>query len=130
MRILFVHQNFPAQFGHIARHLIRTQGWQCDFVSETPAGIWEGVRKIQYQTSGGARATTHYFSRTFENAVWHAHAVYQACDADPDLAPDLIVGHSGFGSTALPARTVSRRADHQLLRVLLPAARFGHGLPA
>jgi hypothetical protein len=55
MRILFVHQNFPAQFGHIARHLIRSQGWQCDFVSETPAGIWEGVRKIRYKTSGGAR---------------------------------------------------------------------------
>ncbi len=105
MRILFVHQNFPAQFGHIARHLIRTQGWQCDFVSETPAGVWEGVRKIQYQTKGGARATTHYFSRTFENAVWHAHAVYQACEAIPDLEPDLIVGHSGFGSTAfLPER--------------------------
>ncbi len=46
-----------------------------------------------------ARATTHYFSRTFENAVWHAHAVYQACAASGELAPDLIVGHSGFGST-------------------------------
>ena len=99
MRILFVHQNFPSQFGHIARHLVRSKSWQCDFVSETPAGIWDGVRKIQYQTSGGARTTTHYFSRTFENAVWHAHAVYQACEANPDLAPDLIVGHSGFGST-------------------------------
>ncbi len=54
---------------------------------------------------GRRRATTHYFSRTFENAVWHAHAVYQACEANPDLAPDLIVGHSGFGSTAfLPER--------------------------
>jgi len=99
MRILFVHQNFPAQFGHIARHLIRTRGWQCDFVSETAAGTWDGVRKIQYKTGGGARATTHYFSRTFENAVWHAQAVYQACEAKLDQAPDLIIGHSGFGST-------------------------------
>ncbi len=46
-----------------------------------------------------ACATTHYFSRTFENAVGHANAVYQACAAKADLAPDMIIGHSGFGST-------------------------------
>jgi len=51
------------------------------------AGIWDGVHKIQYKTSGGARATTHYFSRTFENAVWHAHAVYQACEPRPTWRP-------------------------------------------
>src|SRR5271165_3234896 len=79
MRILFVHQNFPAQFGHVARHLIRSLGWRCDFVSETPAENVEGIHKVQYKTCGGARETTHYFSRSFENAVWHAHAVYQAC---------------------------------------------------
>lgn len=99
MHILFVHQNFPAQFGHIARHLIRTQGWQCTFVSKTPAGEVAGVRKIEYRTTGGARETNHYCSRTFENAVWHAHGVYEACKAHPELQPDLIVGHSGFGST-------------------------------
>lgn len=99
MHILFVHQNFPAQFGHIARHLVHTRGWQCSFVSETPPGVVAGIRKIQYKIAGGARATTHYCSRTFENAVWHSHAVFEACKATPDLKPDLIVGHSGFGST-------------------------------
>ena len=99
MHVLFVHQNFPAQFGHIARHLIRTRGWTCTFVSKTPAGKVEGIEKVEYTTRGGARETTHYCSRTFENAVWHAHGVYEACKARPDLRPDLIVGHSGFGST-------------------------------
>ncbi len=99
MNILFVHQNFPAQFGHIARHLVRSRGWSCSFVSKTPAGVVDGIRKIAYTTEGGARETTHYCSRTFENAVWHAHGVYRACRATPDLRPDLIVGHSGFGST-------------------------------
>ncbi|MFI5457990.1 MAG: glycosyltransferase [Isosphaerales bacterium] len=99
MHVLFVHQNFPAQFGHIARHLIRTRGWRCTFVSKTPAGEVDGIQKIEYTTSGGARETTHYCSRTFENAIWHAHGVYEACKARPDLRPDLIVGHSGFGST-------------------------------
>jgi glycosyltransferase involved in cell wall biosynthesis len=99
MHVLFVHQNFPAQFGHIARHLIRTRGWSCSFVSQTPAGSVDGIRKVAYKTEGGARASTHYCSRTFENAVWHAHGVFQACKAQADLHPDLIVGHSGFGST-------------------------------
>jgi glycosyltransferase involved in cell wall biosynthesis len=99
MHVLFVHQNFPAQFGHIARHLVKTRGWRCTFVSKTPPGEVDGVRKVEYTTKSGARATTHYCSRTFENAVWHAHGVYEACQAHPDLRPDLIVGHSGFGST-------------------------------
>ena len=99
MHVMFVHQNFPAQFGHIARHLIRSRGWTCTFVSKTPPGEVNGIRKIEYRTAGGARATTHYCSRTFENATWHAHGVYEACKADLDLRPDLIVGHSGFGST-------------------------------
>ena len=99
MHVLFVHQNYPAQFGHIARHLIRTRGWSCSFVSKTPGGIVDGIRKVEYTTTSGARDTTHYCSRTFENAIWHSHGVYEACKAHPDLRPDLIVGHSGFGST-------------------------------
>jgi glycosyltransferase involved in cell wall biosynthesis len=99
MHVLFIHQNFPAQFGHIARHLIKQAGWTCSFVSQTPAGVVDGIKKITYTNRGGARESTHYCSRTFENAIWHAHAVYDACKAHPDLRPDLIVGHSGFGST-------------------------------
>jgi glycosyltransferase involved in cell wall biosynthesis len=57
------------------------------------------VRKLQYKAAGGARSTTHYCSRSFENAVWHSHGVYLACQACADLKPDVIVGHSGFGST-------------------------------
>jgi glycosyltransferase involved in cell wall biosynthesis len=99
MHVLFVHQNFPAQFGHVARHLIRTKKWPCSFASQTPPGEVDGIRKIQYRPAGGARQSTHYCSRTFENATWHSHAVYEACKAHPDVRPDLIVGHSGFGST-------------------------------
>jgi glycosyltransferase involved in cell wall biosynthesis len=99
MRVLFIHQNFPAQFGHIARHLIKQRGWEIAFVSETHPGIVAGIRKIQYKSVGGARESTHYCSRTFENAIAHAHGIFEACKAHPDLKPDLIVGHSGFGST-------------------------------
>jgi glycosyltransferase involved in cell wall biosynthesis len=99
MDILFIHQNFPAQFGHLARHLMATRGWRCWFASRTSGGDAGGIRKFEYKTTGGARETTHYCSRTFENAIWHAHGVFEACKAQRELKPDLIVGHSGFGST-------------------------------
>jgi glycosyltransferase involved in cell wall biosynthesis len=99
MRILYVHQNFPAQFGHIASHLANTLKWECSFVSETPAGTVGGVEKIQYKLAGGATQQNHFCSRTFENTIWHCDAVYQAMKARKGYKPDLIVGHSGFGST-------------------------------
>lgn len=99
MHVLFVHQNFPAQFGHVARALIRQHGFRCTFVTNRPAGEVEGIRVLHYDPQGGATQRTHYFTRTFENAVAHAHGVFEACRREPDLRPDLVVGHSGFGST-------------------------------
>ncbi len=98
MHVLFIHQNFPAQFGHVAAYLARHKGWRCTFLSQQPPGSG-GVERIQYHVQGGATRQTHYCSRTFENAIWHSHAVYQALEARPDLRPDLVVAHSGFLST-------------------------------
>ncbi len=99
MHILYVHKNFPAQFGHIAASLLTKLGFQCTFVSELPPGNVQGIERIQYKIKGMATANNHYCSRTFENAVWHSHAVYEALKARPDIVPDLVVGHSGFLST-------------------------------
>jgi glycosyltransferase involved in cell wall biosynthesis len=99
MHVLYVHQNFPAQFGHVAAHLAQTMKWRCTFISETPPGVVGGIEKIQYKLAGGATKQNHFCSRTFENTVWHCDAVYRALKARLDIKPDLIVGHSGFGST-------------------------------
>src|SRR3974390_417646 len=99
MHILFIPQNFPAQFGHIAHYLARREGFRCTFLSEQPPGNIGGIDRLQYRTTGGATERNHYCSRTFENAIWHSHAVYQALEARPDIKPDLIVAHSGFLST-------------------------------
>jgi glycosyltransferase involved in cell wall biosynthesis len=96
MHVLFIHQNFPAQFGHIAAHLVRSRGWRCTFVSEQPAGTVGGIERIQYCIRGGATEKTHYCSRSFENATWHSHAVYEALAQQPDIRPDLVVAHAGF----------------------------------
>jgi glycosyltransferase involved in cell wall biosynthesis len=99
MKLLYVHQNFPAQFGHIASHLVNQLKWECSFVSETPPGVAGGVQKIQYKLAGGATQQNHFCTRTFENTVWHCDGVYQAMKQLKNYKPDLIVGHSGFGST-------------------------------
>ena len=99
MHVLFVHQNFPAQFGPFAFRLANLPGYRCTFVSHKKEGTVRGVRCIKYALKGGATEKTHYASRTFENAVWHAAGVHDALAAAPDVRPDVIVGHSGFGST-------------------------------
>jgi glycosyltransferase involved in cell wall biosynthesis len=99
MHILFIHQNFPAQFGHVAAYLAQRKGFRCSFVSEASAGNVWGIERIQYRIRGGATEQTHYCSRSFENAIWHSHAIYEALEQRPDLKPDLVVAHSGFLST-------------------------------
>jgi glycosyltransferase involved in cell wall biosynthesis len=99
MHILFIHQNFPAQFGHIAAYLTQRKGFRCWFLSEQPPRNFGGVECVQYKLAGGATPATHYCSRSFENAIWHSHAIYQALEGRPDIKPDLVVAHSGFLST-------------------------------
>lgn len=77
MHVLFVHQNYPAQFGHVAARLATIPGYRCTFVSKkSPA---QGpVERIQYVLRGGATKHNHTCTRCFENAVHHALAVYAA----------------------------------------------------
>ena len=99
MHILFIHQNFPAQFGHIGKYLAEQKGFRCTFVSQKEAGHSDGIERIQYKVKGGATKHNHHCSRTFENAIWHSHAVYEALRPRADIKPDLIVAHSGFLSS-------------------------------
>jgi glycosyltransferase involved in cell wall biosynthesis len=102
VHVLFVHRNFPAQFGHIAARGVAERGWTATFVSEKPPGTSGGVNNIQYRPRGSATEATHYLSRTFENGIWHAAGVYEALrPVSAAIRPDLIVGHSGWGSTLL-----------------------------
>lgn len=99
MHVLFVHQNFPAQFGPFASRLAKRSGWKCTFATGKANGGIPGVEVILHKNQGGATDRNHYCSRTFENAIWQTHAVFEALAARPDIRPDIIVGHSGFGST-------------------------------
>lgn len=103
MHILFVHKNFPAQFGHIAEKLAVEHGVRCTFATNRQQPSTSTIEIVHYQPRGGATQSTHYCSRTFENYIWNSHAVYETLRQRPDIQPDLIVGHSGFGTTAFLA---------------------------
>lgn len=98
MHVLFLHHNFPAQFGQIATMLARDYGYRCTFVSEKQSQGTPFIQHLQYTPGGGAAEATHYCSRTFENQTWRSHAVYELLKSTPSIQPDLIVGHSGFVS--------------------------------
>lgn len=99
MHVLFIHQNFPAQFGQIATWWSRIRGGRSSFASSKPQASVPGVEHIQYTVGGGARESTHYCSRTFENQTWNSMGLYEALRGRPDIQPDLIVAHCGFVSS-------------------------------
>jgi glycosyltransferase involved in cell wall biosynthesis len=106
MHILFVHKQFPGQFGHLARYLAAHHGVECSFVynslptryqGQLPPGEDRGIHMIPYQSRGASR-DTHFCNIHLEISLWHAQAVYQTLKASPHIKPDIVVGHSVFGT--------------------------------
>lgn len=105
MRILFVHSNYPAQFRHLSQHYAASGDHQVVFLSQGKE--WtapnDGAVKLQrYQLGRDPQGTLcHPYLKRFESAV----LMGQACLREAmklrqgGFTPDLIVGHSGFGST-------------------------------
>ena len=81
MRVLFVHQNFPAQFGHVASYVATHHGYHCTFVTERQlAQPPANVRIVPYVVRGSTK-DAHFYSRTFENFVPRSEAVYEALES-------------------------------------------------
>ena len=99
MKFLFIHQNFPGQFKHLAPtlaargHEVRALG-----VTGSPS---LGVGLTNYQLQKGNTAGIHPFAQEFESKVIRA----EACAREmlklkqSGFTPDLIVGHPGWGET-------------------------------
>ena len=110
MNVLFVHNNFPAQFKHVAASLRRGGATRMAAIgSETAVGV-EGVDLRRYR-SPGALPAAHTFSRRFEAECRRAEQVmFAALKLKQDgFEPDLMVAHCGWGET-LPLRSVFPKA--------------------
>jgi glycosyltransferase involved in cell wall biosynthesis len=99
MNILFVHQNMPGQFRHLAPHLARDPRNRVVFITKQDRVELPHVRRVTYQPVRAAQPSTHHYLRSFENCVLHGQAVLRAgiSLAAAGFEPDVIVGHPGWG---------------------------------
>jgi glycosyltransferase involved in cell wall biosynthesis len=99
LKFLFVHQNFPAQFVHILRHLVAAKRHEVVFISEPNANEMMGVRKVPYAHPDLDIKETHIAARELDNGVRRAEAVYRTAAGLKHLgySPDIIIGHHGWG---------------------------------
>lgn len=99
MRYLFVHQNFPGQYLHIVRHLMRDAANEVVFISEPNANHIPGVRRVAYEVGRTKRHDIHKMVRDLDLAAHRADRVASAARQLRQLGftPDIIIGHHGWG---------------------------------
>ncbi|MBU0994468.1 MAG: glycosyltransferase [Proteobacteria bacterium] len=114
MRILFIHPNFPAQFRHIATALGRDSENEVIFATQNPRPEWEipGVTKKIFEHASGENIKNPVLN-PFVKTYKMGEAVFKLLLKlkKEGFTPDLIYGHSGWGST-------------WFIRDVFPAARF------
>lgn len=97
--ILFVHDNFPGQFGALAIYL-RDRGWNVAFACKPSQRSLPGVRILTYRPHRDPRPETHPYAQAMDRAAITAQAfVRTALEARAQgYRPDLVVAHSGWGA--------------------------------
>jgi len=109
MDLLFIHEAFPAQFGHVALELSRRYGWKCRFLVEdlsrcpTPTKAMLETLDIQrLPVSAEYRANRDLpWPQMYGRYLELCQATYAAVRARPELKPDLVVAHGGCGAPTL-----------------------------
>ncbi|MEN8710382.1 MAG: glycosyltransferase [Paracoccaceae bacterium] len=115
MKILFIHQNFPGQFKHLAPALAARGD---EVIALSPqiktAHRWQGVRMIPYRIARGSTRGMHPWVADFETKVIRAEACFNAALQlrAQGFEPDVIVAHFGWG-------------ESMFLKDVWPAARIG-----
>jgi glycosyltransferase involved in cell wall biosynthesis len=110
MDILFVHQNFPAQFRHLAAHLANDDKYRIFAIGSQHAQKIVGTEISTYQLNE-AGTDVHPFAQRFEIEARRAEQVLYAAAhlKRSGIAPDVIFVHLGWG-------------EHLALRDVFPKA--------
>ena len=102
MKILFVHQNFPGQFLHLAPELAK-RGHDCLALTDHGNTRASAIPILRYKHDPAAvdPAATRLgrnYTLMSDRGVTVARAALQLRD-DKGYSPDVIIGHSGWGET-------------------------------
>lgn len=111
MNVLFVHNNFPAQFLHIARALANDPKMRVAAIGSPTSQPMTGVNVLRYSLTDVDVSATHPFARRFDMECHRAEQVLYALSslASSGFTPDVIVAHPGWGE-ALPLGTIFPKA--------------------
>lgn len=105
MRILFVHQNLPAQFCHLLGTLAGRPDIQVVGIRESKShaafGYPERFSLIQYPRPQGPGKETHHYLKGFEGQVRRGQSIARIClDLKKQgFVPDWIIAHPGWGES-------------------------------
>lgn len=101
MKILFIHQNFPAQFRYLAKHLVKTGKHELLALKQPPNAKFDGVGVASYKFLREPEVNTHPLLKEMEAKVLRGEAVADAAQRlkAKGYTPDVIVVHPGWGET-------------------------------
>jgi glycosyltransferase involved in cell wall biosynthesis len=99
MKILFVHQNFPGQYLHLARHLASVPGNEIVFITQRQDASIPGVKKIIYKPRRAVTPGIHHYLREAEAGILNAQEVARVAMElkNSGFVPDVMLGHNGWG---------------------------------
>src|SRR5260370_26734484 len=81
MKVLFVHNNFPAQFRNVVEALKEIGGFEIPAIGAEGAQVVQGVAVHPYPVPSIDVSTTHPFARRFYSEFWRAEHVLLAARA-------------------------------------------------
>lgn len=101
MNILFIHQNFPGQFRHIATHLANSPGHRILAVARQGCPGLPGVLTRTYTLHRLPARNLHHYLKPLEAGVLHGQAVIRLLHdiRKEGFVPDVILAHPGWGET-------------------------------
>lgn len=98
--ILFVHQNFPAQYKHLAPALKKNKDFDVRSLSMNNGSIPK-IPHYKYAVGSANTPNLNRLAVEFETKIIRAEAAAKKCFEikDSGFNPDLIISHPGWGET-------------------------------